>query len=78
MRQEPYQILVGRLFEIRHPGDDIIEVFAWIDIMRLACREQRADDGHVLRGLVVSAEEVVLSSESYRADGVFRQIIQTS
>ena len=30
--------------------------------MCLACRQQRADDGHVPRGLMVAAEEIVLAS----------------
>ena len=45
---------------IRHLADDIIQVESGIDIVVSACRQQRADDGHILCSLMVTAEEVVL------------------
>ena len=47
---------------IWHLTDDIVEIVPGIDVMVPACGQQGAYDGHVLRCLVVAAEEVVLAS----------------
>ena len=48
---------------IGHLADDIIQVESGIDIVVFACRQQRADDGHILCSLMVTAEEVVLPAQ---------------
>ena len=48
---------------IWHLAYDIVQVVPRIDIMVPACCQQRADDGHVLRCLMVTAEEVVLPAQ---------------
>lgn len=66
---------MGILCVVRHFCDDGDEVITRIDVVGLAGGKQGADDGHVLCRLVVSTEEVILSSEGDRADGIFCQIV---
>ena len=61
---------------IRHLADDIIQVESGIDIVVSACHQQRADDGHILCSLMVTAGEVVLPAQRDGTYLVLGKIIQ--
>ena len=75
VREQFQWFLMSCLFIIRYSGDDIIHVFSWIYIMCLTGGQQRADDRHIDCRLMVSAEEIIFPSQSYRSDDIFSQIV---
>ena len=62
---------------IGHLAYDIIQIVSRIDIVVSACCQQRADDGHVLRCLMVTAEEVVLPAQRDGTYLILSKIIPT-
>ena len=61
---------------IWHPAYDIIQVIPRIDIMVPACRQQGADNCHVLCCLVISTEKIVLPAQRDGTYFILRKIIQ--
>ena len=62
VRKELDQVFLRGLVEVRHRGDDGVEVKPGIDIVVAARGQQRLGDTHVVDRLVVAAEHVVLES----------------
>lgn len=75
VRQQLHQLLRRGTLHPGHPLDDVVEVFPGVDLLRLACGNKRADDGHVLRSFVAATEEVVLASECDGTDGILHEVL---
>ena len=57
-------------------GEEVVQPFADIDLCQFAASHEGVDDGSILGCIVVSAEEIVLASQSQRSDAIFSGIIQ--
>ena len=56
-------------------GEEVVQPFADIDLCQLAAPHKSIDDGSVLGSIVVSAEEIVLSSQSQRTYAVLDKVV---
>lgn len=70
--QEFFEPLYGAVL---NPGEYIGEPSYGIDALQAACPEQRIGDGRMVCRLMVAAEEIVLSSERQRFDGILREVV---
>lgn len=61
---------------IRHLGDDIIQVIPRIHIVCLTDSKQGTHYRHVDGCLVITAEEIILSTQSDGAYYIFRQVVK--
>ena len=73
--QQPDQFLPRGILHPWHLLDDVVEIGPGIDLLCLACGNQRADDGHVLGSFVAATEEIVLASERDGTDGILHEVI---
>lgn len=56
-------------------GEEVVQPLADIDLCQFAASHKGIDDGCVLGGIMVSAEEVVLVSQSQRSHSVLDKVI---
>ena len=75
MWKQHQNLLAGCLFVIGHFGYDIIQITLRVDVMRFACAQQRTDDRHIDRRFVITAEEVILPSQSDWSYNIFSKIV---
>ena len=69
------EFLVSCLFMVGHSGNDVIQIIPRVDIVSLAGSQQRTDNRHVDRRLMITTEEIILSSQSDGPDCILRQIV---
>jgi len=70
------EFLINSLFMIRHLGDDIIQVIPRIHIVCLTDSKQETHYRHFDGCLVITAEEIILSTQSDGAYYIFRQVVK--
>ena len=58
-------------------GEEVVQPLADVDLCQFAASHEGVDDGSILGCIVVSAEEIVLASQSQRSDAIFYKVIQT-
>ena len=58
-------------------AEKIAQPFAYIHVCKLAAAHEGVDDGGILGGIMVPAEEIPFSSDGQWADTVLEKVIQT-
>ena len=56
-------------------GEEVVQPLADIDLCQLAASHEGVDDGSIFGGIMVSAEEIVLASQSQRSHAVLDKVI---
>ena len=56
-------------------GEEVVQPFAHIDLCQFAASHEGVDDGSIFGGIMVSAEEIVLASQSQRSHAVLDEIV---
>ncbi len=73
--QQLRDVFLGGLVEVRHGGDDGVEVEPRVYVVVAAGGKQRLDYAHVFGRLVVAAGQIVLASERNRTDLVLGKVV---
>ena len=56
-------------------GEEVVQPFADVNLCQFAASHEGVDDGSILGSIVVSAEEIVLASQSQRSDAIFYKVV---
>jgi len=56
-------------------GEEVVQPFADVDLCQFAASHEGVDDSRVLCCIVVSAEEIVLASQSQRPHAVLDEVV---
>ena len=78
MRKEFQQVTGVVLVIVMDVGEEVVQPLADIDMRQFAASHEGVDDGSIFGGIMVSAEEIVLASQSQRSHVILYEIIQTS
>ena len=75
VRKEFQQVTGVVLVIVMDVGEEVVQPLAHIDLSQFAASHKGVDDGSVLGGIMVSAEEIVLAYQSQRPHVVLDEII---
>ena len=75
VRKEFQQVAGVVLVIVVDVGEEVVQPLARIDLCQFAASHKGVDDGSVLGGIMVSAEEIVLAYQSQRPHVVLDEII---
>ena len=75
VRKEFQQVTRVVLVIVVDMGEEVVQPLADIDLCQLAASHEGVDDGSIFGGIMVSAEEIVLASQSQRSHTVLYEII---
>ena len=75
MRKEFQQVTRVVLVIVVDMGEEVVQPLADIDLCQLAASHEGVDDGSIFGGIMVSAEEIVLASQSQRSHAVLDEIV---
>ena len=78
MRKEFQQVTGVVLVIVMDVGEEVVQPLPDIDLCQFAASHEGVDDGSIFGGIMVSAEEIVLASQSQRSHVILYEIIQTS
>ena len=56
-------------------GEEVVQPFADVNLCQFAASHEGVDDGSILGSIVVSAEEIVLASQSQRSYAIFYKVV---
>ena len=70
VRKEFQQVKGVVLVIVMDEGEEVVQPLADIDLCQFAASHKGVDDGSVLGGIMVSAEEIVLASQSQRPHSI--------
>ena len=75
VRKDLQQFMGVVLVIVVDVGEEVVQPLSHIDLCQFAASHEGVDDGSVLGGIVVSAEEIVLASQSQRSHAVLDKVI---
>ena len=75
VRKDLQQFMGVVLVKIVDVGEEVVQPLSHIDLCQFAASHEGVDDGSVLGGIMVSAEEIVLASQSQRSHAVLDEIV---
>ena len=75
VRKEFQQVTGVVLIIVVDMGEEVVQPLADIDLCQLAASHEGVDDGSIFGGIMVSAEEIVLASQSQRSHAVLDKVI---
>ena len=78
VRKEFQQVTGVVLVIVMDVGEEVVQPLADIYLCQFAASHEGVDDGSIFGGIMVSAEEIVLASQSQRSHAVLDKVIQTS
>ena len=75
MRKEFQQVTGVVLVIVMDVGEEVVQPLAHIDLCQFAASHEGVDDGSIFGGIMVSAEEIVLASQSHRSHVILDEIV---
>ena len=75
MRKEFQQVTGVVLVIVMDVGEEVVQPLAHIDLRQFAASHKGIDDGSVFSSVMVSAEQVVLASQSQRSHVILDEIV---
>ena len=75
VRKEFQQVTGVVLVIVMDVGEEVVQPLAHIDLCQFAASHEGVDDGSIFGGIMVSAEEIVLASQSQRSHAVLDKVI---
>ena len=69
------QVMGVVLVIIMDMGEEVVQPLAHINLRQFTASHKAVDDGSIFGGIMVSAEEIVLASQSHRSHVILDEIV---